>query len=636
MLDFLRKRKRNWVIVFFLGVIIVTFTLFYGGSNFGDQRAAEVAEVNGELIGQREFALHYEREVQRYRDLLKGSLTPEMVKGLNIKGNLIETLIQKKLVLQEARNLGLTVSDDDLAHHLAKIPEFQNGGRFNKDRYLQVLQANRLMPAQFEEEQRDQLTIQRLYTVILDAVHVTDDEVRERYRIEQEKINLNYIKLAVSDFHSQVKLTEDDIKKYYEGNKESFKEPLKVQVEYLAYPYDQFTPSVDVSEQEIEAYYKANVTTQFHKPKEVKVRYISIAMAPGADAREKNAARARAETVVKEVRNGRDFAELAKRESNDSSAAKGGDVGWLTAGQVPPPVEKVLFSLAKGTVSDPIETPAGFQIFKVEDIKEEKTSTLKEARAEISKILQTEKAKREAAKIIDRDREKALSGSTFDELAKAPNATLKTTKLIAGGEIVPEIGENQEFYKNAFALNSKQTSPIVEGKDAYYLLRLKQRKEAAVPPLDTIRNQVEKGLRESKAYELALQRGNDLVEQLKKEKDLIKVAQANNLKVEETGWFLRSAPQLPKVGELAELKAGPITLSEQKPVAERLYTQQDALYVFAFKATQGANLEQFEKDKDSIKKQALAESRQRALVQFMEGLKNKAQIRLNTAFLEES
>ncbi len=636
MLDFLRKRKRNWVIVLFLGVIIVTFTLFYGGGNLGEQRATEIAEVNGEPIGQREFALHYEREVQRYRDLLKGSLTPEMIKGLNIKGNLIETLIQKKLVLQEALNLGLTVSDDDLAQHLAKIPEFQIGGRFSKDRYLQVLQANRLLPVQFEEEQREQLTIQRLYTVILDAVHVTEAEVRERYRIEQEKINLNYIKLAAGDFLSQVKLTEDDIKKYYERNKDSLKEPLRVQVEYLAYPYDQFTASVEVSDKEIAEYYKANLKTRFHKPKEVKVRYVSIALAPGADADQKKAAQARAEAVVKEARGGKDFAELAKRESSDSTAAKGGDVGWLAAGQVPPPMEKVLFSLAKGAVSDAIETPAGFQIFKVEDIREERTPTLKEASAEISKILKTEKAKREAAKIADREREKALSGSSFNELAQASRATLKTTKLIANGEIVPEIGENQEFYKNAFALSSKETSPMVEGKDAYYLLRLKQRKEAAVPPLETLRNQIEKILRESKGYELALQRGNNLIEQLKKEKDVGKVAQANNLKVAETGWFVRAAPQLPKIGELPELKAGPIALSEQKPIADKLYTQQDALYIFAFKGSQGADMEQFEKDKESIKKQALAESRQRALVKFMEGLKNKAQIRLNTAFLEES
>jgi hypothetical protein len=106
--------------------------------------------------------------------------------------------------------------------------------------------------------------------------------------------------------------------------------------------------------------------------------------------------------------------------------------------------------------------------------------------------------------------------------------------------------------------------------------------------------------------------------------------------VEETGWFVRSAPQLPKIGELPELKAGPIPLSEQKPIADKLYTQQDTLYILAFKGSQGADMKQFEKDQDSIKKQALAESRQRALVKFMEGLKNKAQIRLNTAFLEES
>jgi len=636
MLDFLRKRKRNWVIVLFLGVIIVTFTLFYGGTNLGEPRATEIAEVNGELIGQREFAVHYEREVQRYRDLLKGSLTPEMVKGLNIKGNLIETLIQKKLVLQEARNLGLTVSDEDLAQHLATIPEFQIGGRFSKDHYLEVLRANRLLPAQFEEEQRDQLTIQRLYTIILDAVHLTDAEVRERYRIEQEKINLNYIKLAAGDFLSQIKLTDNDIQKYYDSNKESLKEPLRVQVEYLAYPYDQFTASVEVSDKEIEEYYKANLKTRFHKPKEVKVRYISIAIAPGADGEQKKTARARAEAVVTAARGGKDFAELAKRESNDPTAAKGGDVGWLAVGQVPQPMEKVLFSLAKGAVSDAIETPAGFQIFKVEDIREERTPTLKEASAEITKILKTEKAKREAAKIVDREREKALSGSSFNELAQAGRASLKTTQLIASGEIVPEIGENQEFYKHAFALGSKETSPIVEGKDAYYLLRLKQRQEAAVPALETVRDRIEKSLSESKAYELALQRGNNLLDQLKKEKDIGKVAQANKVKVEETGWFVRSAAQLPKIGELPELKTGPISLSEQKPIADKLYTQQDTLYIFAFKGSQSADMKQFEKDRESIKKQALAESRQRALVKFMEGLKNKAQIRLNTAFLEES
>src|SRR5512135_1236044 len=235
MLDFLRKKKRNWSITILLGIIIVVFVAFYGGSKYGTSSLSDVVEVNGEPVTQGEFALQYEREVQRYRDMLKGSLTPEMIKGLNIKGNLVEALINKKLALQEARGLGLAVSDDDLANHLAKAPEFQIGGRFNKERYLQVLAVNRLLPAQFEEEQRDQLTIQRLYSVILDAVHVTDAEVRELYRIDQEKIDLNFIKLPISDFVSEVKPTDAEIKAFYERNKESLKEPLKIQVEYLSY-----------------------------------------------------------------------------------------------------------------------------------------------------------------------------------------------------------------------------------------------------------------------------------------------------------------------------------------------------------------------------------------------------------------
>ena len=636
MLDFLRKRKRNWVIILFLGAIIVSFALFVGSGKIRDPAGADVAEINGEPITQREFALHYEREVQRYRELLKGSLTPEMVKGLNIKGNLIESLIQKKLVLQEARRLGLGATDDDLANHLAQAPEFQIGGRFSKERYLQLLQANRLLPAQFEEEQREQLTVQRLYNVVIDAVHVTDAEVRERYRIEQEKINLNFLKLPLGDFASQVTLSDDDIKKYYERNKDSFKEPLRIQIEYLSYPFDQYTSAVEVSDKEIEEYYKTNLNTQFHKPKEAKVRYISIGMGPGTDDNQKRATHARAAAVVKEARAGKDFAALAKRESNDPTAAKGGDIGWVAAGQLPPLMEKTIFGLAKGAVSDPIESPAGFQIFKLEDIKEEKTLTLKEASAEITKIIKTEKAKREAAKLADGDREKALAGSTFTDLAQASRATLKLTSLFANGQIVPEIGENQEFYKNAFALGAKDTSPIVEGKDAYYLLRLKQRKEPAVPPLENVSGQIEKALKESKAYEAALQRGNNLLDQLKKEKDLAKVAQSNNLKLDETGLFLRSAQQIPKVGDLAEMRAGPITLSEQKPIPDKLYSQKDAVYILAFKESRGADMEQFEKDKESIKKQTVAESRQRALVKFMESLKSKAKVNLNTAFLEES
>jgi len=636
MLDFLRKRKRHWIIVFFVFIIAAVFALFVGSGKIGDSGSGEVAEINGETISQREFALHYQRAIERYRDMFKGSLNEEMIKGLNIKGNLVEELIQKKLVLQEARSLGLTASDDDVARQLMKVPEFQVAGRFNKDQYLRVLQVNRLFPVQFEEEQRDQLTLTRLYSVILDSVQVSEADVRERYRLEHEKINLNFIKLSANDYLSEVKINDDDINKFYERTKDSLKEPLRLRIEYLAYPFERFTGAVQVSEKEIEDYYQANQSAKFRKPKEVKVRYISLRPKPNDDAQKKSELRARAETIVKEARAGKDFAQLAKRESDDPSAAKGGDLGWMTQGQLPPQLAPI-FELEKGKVSDVIESPSGFQIVKIEDTKAEKTPTLKEATGEIIAALKIDKAKQEAGKIAERDREKALSGTDFAALAKENGATTGVTPWLANGEVAPEIGQNQEFYKSAFSLSGKELSPIIGGSGAYYLLRVKERREPSVPPLENVRPQVEKNLRQSKAYELALEKGNALLEQLKKEKDLGKVAAANNVRLDETGWFQRNAPQLPKIGDLPDLQtAGGLTLSARRPIPDRLYTQRDAAYLIAFKHSQPADMERFEKDKEDLKKQALAESRQRALIKFLESLKAKARIRVNNAFLEAS
>jgi len=635
MLDFLRKRKRSWIITILLGLIIIVFIAFYGGSKYRDTGGQDVAEVNGEVITQREFALEYERAVDRYRELLKGSLTPEMLKSLNIKHTLLDELIQKQLLLQEARAMGLTVTDDELASFLSLAPEFQVGGRFNKERYIQLLRLNRMTPADFEEQQRKELTIQRLYGLILDAVQVPEAEVRDRYRLEQEKINLAYVRLPLSEFVSAAKVSEDEVKQFYEHNKDTLKEPLKVQVEYLSIPFDQFASSAQVSEKDIENYYNANRDSKFHKPKQAKLRYISVRIDPNADAKEKEAARARINRVLADARGGKDFAQLAKKDSDDPTASKGGDVGWVVQGQLPPQLDKAVFSLSKGGISDVIEVPGGFQIVKVEDVKNETTLTLNEASAEITRTLKAEKAKQEAAKIADQQREKAVAGGDLAQLAQESRATVHTTGLFSTGETVPEVGQNPEFYKAAFELKDKEVSAVIEGEKSYYVLRLKQRKEPTVPPLDAVKATVEKRLQEAKAHELLLNKANALLDQLKKEKDIGKLAGQNGLKVEETGWFMRNAPQLPKIGELTELKGTGIAVTAQKPIAERVYTQKDAAYIFALKDTQAADMERFEKEKNSLTQQALAEARQRVAQKFMEALKSKAKVQIRSEALEE-
>ena len=635
MLDFLRKKKRSWIITILLGLIIVVFVAFYGGSQQPTGVASDVAEVNGESISQREFIVHYQRAVERYREMFKGSLTPELLKNLNIKHSLLEEMIEARLVLQEARRLGLTATDEELMNAIAQIPEFHVNGRFNKERYIQLLRANRLTPAQFEEDQRKQLTIQRLLGVLADAAHVTEEEVRERYRFEQEKINLQFVRFSASDYLSEVKVTDEEIQKFYERNKESLKEPLKVQVEYIPYPFDQFSTPVQLTDKEVEDYYNGNRVTKFTTPKQARVRYIMVRLDPGADAKQKETALARANRIVAEARDGKNFAELARKESGDPSAEKGGEIGWLNQGQLPEALDQQIFALAKGEISEPIETPLGFHIVKVEDIKEARTQSLAEARPVITRELQLEKGKYDAAKSADRDREKAVSGNDLSKLAQESGLSLKTTRLFSEGEVLPEIGPTQDFYKTALSLRANEVSSVIEGANAYYILKVKERKEAFVPPLDAVRGKIEKGLKESKAYELAVQKANDLLDQLKKEPNLAKLARDKKLKLDETGLFARNTQQLPKVGELQNLTIGSLALSARKPVSDKIFTQADAAFVFAFKESQAADMAQFEKDKGQLMQQGLAETRQRILLKFKDELKAKAKIEINSGPLEE-
>ena len=442
--------------------------------------------------------------------------------------------------------------------------------------------------------------------------------------------------MPTASYLSEVKPTEEEIKKFYDRNKELLKEPLKVQVEYLSYPFDRFSSSAQITDKEVEDYYQAHRESRFHKPKEVKARYILVRVPPGADAKQKTDAQTRANHILTEARAGKDFAQLAKKESEDSTAAKGGEVGWLTRAQLPSPLDKAVFNLAKGEISNVIESPTGFHIVKVEDIRDEKTQSLKDATAEITRALKAEKGKREAAKLADRDREKALSGNDFAKLGQESGVAVNVTRPFTNGEVLPEVGQSPEFYKTALSMSSKDISPVIEGTNAYYVLKLKQRSEPAVPPFDAARSNIEKSLKESKAHEMLQQKARSLLEQLKKEKDITKLAQQNGLKLEETGWFLRSAAQLPKVGELSEMRSGGITLSAEKPFPDKIYTQKDNAYIFAFKDSQSADMERFDKEKEQLTNQALEESRQQVMQKFVESLKAKAQIQVHPGSLQES
>lgn len=636
MLDFLRKRKRSWVVTFLLGLVVVVFVLFYGGRGMKEPGLEKIASINGEVITQREFGIYYQRLIDRYRELFKRALTPEAIKSLNLKGAVVEELIQRHLLLQETQRLKLEVTDEELTDAIARIPEFQVNGRFSKNRYLQLLRASRLTPGQFEAERREQRAIQKLYDMIQDSVYVTENEAREQYRVEQERVNFAFIRLSASDFISRAEVTVEESKNYYDRNRETLKEPLRVQVDYLVYPIGPSSSKVQVGEKEIEEFYKLHRDTRFRQPRAIRLRNILFRVPSGADAKQKEKLRPKAEAVAQESRSGKDFAELAKKYSEDPSAAQGGEVGWVTQGQMIPSLDQAAFALKKGEVSGVVESPLGYHILKVEELREEKIKGIKEATPEITRLLAAERGKAEAGRAVDADREKAASGADLSALAKQRGIPYRVSPFFGRGDVVPEVEPLEEFSKAALSLGVNEVSPAIQGANAYYLLRVKQRKEPTVPALEAVRPEIEKRIKETKASELARQKAQALLDQLKKEKDIHKLAQEPGLRLEETGWFSRSDAAIPRIGTLQEVKPGGIAISARQPVADRLYTQKNSVYLFAFKERQEADLEQFEREKGRLLEQALAQKKQQAMKKLIEHLKAKARVDVQSNFFDES
>ncbi|OGQ83497.1 MAG: hypothetical protein A3F90_03125 [Deltaproteobacteria bacterium RIFCSPLOWO2_12_FULL_60_19] len=634
MLDFLRKRKRSWVVIFLLLLVIVVFVLFYGGRSLNEQAADEAMQINGETISRREFLLHFQRVIEQQRELFKGALTEQLIRDLKLKNRVLEELIQRRLLLQETRRLELEATEEELSEAIARMPEFQVNGQFSKNRYLQVMRQSRIAPGQFEAERSEQIAIQKLYDLVQDALEVTEEEVRDQYRVREERVNFSFIRLAPGDFVGQVKLTEEEIKNYYERNKDTLKAPLKVQVEYVSYPFDQFGSQLKVSDKEIEEAYNLR-RAKFFEPRSLKLRHILVRTPPGRDLKQKESAQQRAEAALQEARAGKDFASLAKKYSEDASASQGGDLGWVKPGQLFPAIEQALAGLKKGGVTGVVESPAGYHILKIEEMREEKTTGLKEATPELLRALRAEAGKAKAAQAAETDRQKVASGADLAAIARERKLTLEVTPYFSTDDVPHGLSEVEALERAPFSLAVRELSPPIEAAVSYVLLRVKDRKESALLPLEAARPTIEKRLKQTKALELAKQKAQAVLEQLKKDRDIHKAAKEQNVQVNETGWFLRSDSDMPKIGRLQDAKPEDIALSRHQPVADRLYAQKEAVYILAFKGSQGADMELFAKQKGRIMEQALTDKRRKALARLLDNLKAKAKIDIQPSFLEE-
>ena len=520
MLQSIRNNAQGifiWVIV---GLIIISFALFGLGSYLSGASKVDAASVNGVDISETQVTRAYQNYQERLMQMFGDQYRPEMFSEAKLKSEVLQGLITDEVLNQEIYAQKYIVSPNQIFERLQKYKAFQENGAFSKQRYKQVLAAQGMNGEAFERDLAHEIATQQIRNAIAQSAFLTQAEQKSVAMLQNQKRDIAYFEVSAKPYLKTIKVSDEEIKSFYDKNNNLFLTPEKVQLEYLELNMDEVAKRQDVTD------------------KMIKQRYESAAASYMTN--DDAAAEKKAASILKQIKDGADFSSLAKKYSSDTgSAKKGGDLGYLTRG-INEQFDKVVFSLKKGEVSKVLKTKSGFQIIKLVDIRKgdpeerkvqhilikpgKKLKPLSTVTADIKKEIQYELA----GKVFFNDADKLnnLIYETPDSLAPAADALgmqVKTSGFITrnGGS---GIFANSKVINAAFSqevLTDGHNSEMLDLSDTHLLvIRVKHHQPASIQPLDKIKTQIKSTLEQQKAAKKADEVTAAILSSLKNKTDI--------------------------------------------------------------------------------------------------------------------
>ena len=629
MLRILREHASSWMLKGILILVAVTFISWGGYSLIREKKVNYVAKVNGVTIEWKEYNDAFQNAVKQYREALGSSFSEKMIEELHLKDKILDDLIAKILILQEVKRLGLSIPDEELREAIESVPAFQVNGQFDKRNYERFLRLSRMTPEEFEQSQRESLLISKAVSLIkMNAGKVSEEEVLETYLFENERINLTFLKVAPDSFKGQVNANEIEIKDTYQKHQEEFRIPTFVQIQYLLFRPSDFESKVQVSSDEIKRYYDSRKDT-FKIPKQVRGRDILIKAGPQDTPDQLEAKKKKIEEILEKAKKTKDFGSLAKQYSEAENASKGGDIGWIQKGMLGEQIESLLFSMKAGDLSGVLAARDGFHILKIEEVKEEKQKSFEEVKDQILQALKKEKAKAEASRKAEDAFYSLFRSRDLEGHSREKDVPIKTTGLFKEGDEIPDIGKNPAFYSSAFSLKLGEISPVVNIPPNFYILKLVNKKDSRIPPLDEVKEEVRRKVIGMKAEEKARQVAEELLNQIRTGKNIREVAREKGYPLEETGFFTRTAGVVPKIGPAREFMGILASLTEKNPVAKEVIKTKDGYFVVGLSGHEPADQTKFQSVKKNLEKRLVYQKQEEAFQNWLDQLRSKAKIDIN-------
>lgn len=481
MLDVMRKHARNWIMKLILGIIIVVF-VFYFGSMSGRNKADRIAMIDGKPIVHVEFQNEYEDLLAMYRERMGRALTEEMLKALDLKRQAFDNLINKVVLLEKAEQLEVRVSDDNVRKAILSYPAFQRDGVFDDRIYQQALRANRMTPEQFEDSQRKALLSSQVEELIQGGIAVSDEEALDFYRMQKEKLNLNFIQVSPADFTESLNPSQADMESYLKANEAKFRVPEQIQVKYLTFAVQNYAGAVVPSETQIADYYDKHADRYKKKDKAVSLADVREAI---IDEIRQSAGKMKAFEEAKKAHD-----EIYQQENFDAYAAQNRLAvqvsDFFPIDALPEEFKSIdqggksISSLRDGEISRVLQGDKGYYIVKIAARKAPYVPTLKDIASEVEKALRLKEANTLAKKKAEELFAALKKGENMESLAKKSGLNVIETGFFQPGGAIPKLGSSVELTEALFQLSPQKPYPdkIFPVGGGYAIVALKERSKA--------------------------------------------------------------------------------------------------------------------------------------------------------------
>jgi peptidyl-prolyl cis-trans isomerase D len=528
MLDFIRTHRR--LMQFLLLLLIFPSFAFFGLESYTRMSNGDdaVAEVGGQKITQPEWDAAQREQMERFRQMLGGQFDPKMFDTPEAKQEILDNLIAQRVLAAEAKQEKLSVSNQMLQQTIASFPALRNAdGKFDYERYKSLLAAQGMTPEMYEARLRHDMAVQQVNAAIQATAFAPRSLANHLSELSEQEREVQQMLFKTADFVSQVKVTDDMLKSFYEKSAQ-FDVPEQVKAEYVMLNADALASQVNVSDADIKSYYDQNIS-HFRTDEERRASHILIAVRKDASEAEKAAAKAKAEKLLAALRqHPEEFAKLAKENSDDpGSAAHGGDLDFFGKGMMVKSFEDAAFKLKQGEISDLVQSEFGYHIIKVTAIKPATTKPLEQVKNEIAANIRKQIIAKKYSEAAD-----VFSNTVYEQSESLkPVADKLQLKIESAANLTREPNSalpkdapynNPKFLTALFsndALKNKRNTEAVEiAPNTLIAGRVVDYKPATKRPFDEVKASVREQLVRQEAAALAQKAGEAKLAALK-EKD---------------------------------------------------------------------------------------------------------------------